>query len=48
MSELYRIEFGSNGRKMDGWIGTDINDCDIRQPLKFENESAEYLATPAM
>jgi len=40
MSELTKIEFGCNGRKMDGWLCTDIDTIDIRQPLPWADESA--------
>jgi len=43
MSELLRIEFGANGRKLDGWLCTDIDEADIRQPLKFGDASASQL-----
>lgn len=38
MSEL-NIEFGSNGRTLDGWLCTDIDTCDITKPLPYESYS---------
>lgn len=38
-----KIEFGANGRRMEGWICTDIHDADIRQPLKWKDNSCDML-----
>lgn len=38
-----RIEFGANGRKMDGWICTDIDTADIRKFLNWSDNSCEQL-----
>lgn len=43
MEKPYKIEFGANGRKMDGWICTDINEADIREPLKWSDNSCSEL-----
>ena len=43
MQKPYKIEFGANGRKMDGWIGTDIDTADIRKPLNWSDNSCEML-----
>lgn len=43
MNPPYKIEFGSNGRKMDGWICTDIDTADIRKPLNWSDNSCEQL-----
>lgn len=45
MSAKLKIEFGSNGRKLAGWMNTDIDTCDITKPLPFDNESAEFCYT---
>ena len=36
-----KIEFGSNGRKMDGWLCTDIDTVDIRNALPWPDGSVE-------
>lgn len=43
MNEPLKIEFGSNGRQMDGWLCTDIDTCDIRKPLRWKNNSCSML-----
>ena len=43
MERPYKIEFGSNGRKMPGWICTDIDTADIRKPFKWSDDSCSEL-----
>lgn len=43
MKELLKIEFGSNGRNMDGWLCTDIATCDICKPLPWPARSCSDL-----
>jgi len=38
-----KIEFAANGRVMDGWIGTDINTCDVRNPLPWPDNSVAEI-----
>jgi hypothetical protein len=42
MSDKLKIEFGSAGRKMDGWICTEIDQCDIRNRLPWPDESCYH------
>jgi hypothetical protein len=38
-----RIQFGSGGTFIDGWINCDLPQHDIRKPLAIASESAEFL-----
>jgi predicted SAM-dependent methyltransferase len=42
MTAPLKIEFGANGRHLDGWLCTDIDDCDISvYPLRFQSDSVD-------
>jgi len=43
MTQKLKIEFGSNGRNVPGWLCTDISQADICKPLPWPNESCEAL-----
>lgn len=43
MSDPIKIEFGANGRHMDGWLCTDIDSHDIRKPLALEDNSCSEI-----
>ncbi|HSS96264.1 MAG TPA: methyltransferase domain-containing protein [Terriglobales bacterium] len=45
MNESLKIEFGSGGRQMEGWLCTEIDECDIRHPLKWESQSVDECFT---
>lgn len=38
-----KIQFGTGGNPISGWINTDLPEVDIRKPLPYENSSASYI-----
>jgi predicted SAM-dependent methyltransferase len=40
-----RIEFGSGGRSMDGWLNTEQDTCDITQPLRYPDNFFDMAYT---
>ncbi len=40
---MTKIQFGSGPNQLEGWINLQENTGDITKPLKFENDSVDYI-----
>lgn len=40
---MIKIQFGSGGNNLDGWINLEEHQCDITKTLPFEDESVDFI-----